>query len=67
LNLTLPRVVMTLTNALRYGVRGTFGGILGIAFGALVVAAISATSLGVLLATSALAFTVLKLLATAER
>ena len=55
-----PGVVMTLTNALRYGVRGTFGGILGIAFGALVVAAISATSLGVLLATSALAFTVLK-------
>ena len=57
-----PGVVMTLTNALRYGVKGTFGGILGIAFGALVVAAISATSLGVLLATSALAFTVLKLI-----
>lgn len=56
-----PGVVMTLTNALRYGFRGTFGGILGIAFGALVVAAISATSLGVLLAASALAFTVLKL------
>lgn len=57
-----PGVVMTLTNALRYGVRGTFGGILGIAFGALVVAAISATSLGVLLAASAFAFTVLKLI-----
>lgn len=56
-----PGVVMTLTNALRYGMRGTFGGILGIAFGALVVAAISATSLGVLLAASALAFTVIKL------
>ena len=56
-----PGVVMTLTNALRYGVRGTLGGILGIAFGALIVAAISATSLGVLLAASALAFTVLKL------
>lgn len=55
-----PGVVMTLTNALRYGIRGTFGGILGIAFGALIVAAISATSLGVLLVTSALAFTVLK-------
>lgn len=60
-----PGVVMTLTNALRYGVRGTFGGILGISFGALVVAAISATSLGVLLAASALAFTVLKLLGAA--
>ena len=55
-----PGVVMTLTNALRYGMRGTFGGILGIALGALVVAAISATSLGVLLAASALAFTVIK-------
>ena len=56
-----PGVVMSLTNALRYGLRSTFGGILGIAVGALVVAGISATSLGVLLATSALAFTVLKL------
>lgn len=55
-----PGVVMTLTNALRYGLRGTFGGILGVATGALVVAALSATSLGVLLATSATAFTVIK-------
>ncbi|WP_405118418.1 LysE family translocator [Pseudomonas leptonychotis] len=60
-----PGVVMTLTNALRFGVRGTFGGILGIAFGALIVAAISATSVGVLLATSAVAFTTLKLLGAA--
>jgi threonine/homoserine/homoserine lactone efflux protein len=55
-----PGVVMTLTNSLRYGFRGTLGGILGIATGALVVAALSATGLGVLLATSAMAFTVLK-------
>lgn len=60
-----PGVVMTLTNALRYGMRGTFGGILGIATGALLVAAVSATSLGVLLAASALAFTVIKLLGAA--
>ena len=60
-----PGVVMTLTNSLRYGVRGTVGGIFGIAFGALVVAAISATSLGVLLATSALAFTVMKYIGAA--
>lgn len=60
-----PGVVMTLTNALRYGMRGTFGGILGIALGAMVVAAISATSVGVLLATSALAFTVVKLIGAA--
>jgi len=55
-----PGVVMTLTNSLRYGMKGTFGGILGISLGALVVAAISATSLGVVLAASALAFTVVK-------
>jgi threonine/homoserine/homoserine lactone efflux protein len=60
-----PGVVMTLTNALRGGLRGTFGGILGIACGAFIVAAVSATSLGVLLATSALAFTVMKLVGAA--
>src|SRR5688572_23458725 len=60
-----PGVVMTLTNSLRYGMKGTFGGILGIAFGALVVAAISATSLGMLLATSSVAFTVLKFIGAA--
>jgi homoserine/homoserine lactone efflux protein len=57
-----PGVVMTLSNALLFGFRGTFGGILGIAFGALIVAAISATSLGVLLATSVTVFTILKLI-----
>jgi threonine/homoserine/homoserine lactone efflux protein len=55
-----PGVVMSLTNALRYGLRGTFGGILGIAFGALIVAAVSATSVGIVLATSSLAFNTLK-------
>lgn len=60
-----PGVVMTLTNALRYGFRGCVGGILGVATGALVVAALSATSLGVLLATSATAFTVIKLMGAA--
>src|SRR5689334_11014758 len=60
-----PGVVMTLTNALRHGLRGTFGGILGIAAGALLVAAVSATSVGVLLAASALAFTILKFLGAA--
>jgi threonine/homoserine/homoserine lactone efflux protein len=60
-----PGVVMTLTNSLSYGLRGTLGGILGIAFGAFVVAAISSTSVGVILATSALAFTIIKLLGAA--
>jgi homoserine/homoserine lactone efflux protein len=55
-----PGVVMTLTNSLRYGFRDAFGGILGISFGALIVAGISATSVGFILATSALAFTMLK-------
>lgn len=60
-----PGVVMTLTNAIRYGLAGTIGGIFGIAFGALVIAAISATSLGILLATSALAFAVMKFVGAA--
>jgi homoserine/homoserine lactone efflux protein len=55
-----PGVVMTLTNSLHYGLRGAFGGILGISFGALVIAAVSATSVGILLGNSPLAFTVLK-------
>jgi threonine/homoserine/homoserine lactone efflux protein len=55
-----PGVTLTLTNSIRYRMSDTFGGILGIAFGALVVAAISATGLGILLAASATAFTVMK-------
>ncbi|WP_165857152.1 LysE family translocator [Marinobacter sp. JSM 1782161] len=57
-----PGVVMTLSNALRGGWRETAGGILGIAAGALLVAVLSATGLGVLLMTSAAAFTVLKVI-----
>jgi len=55
-----PGVVMTLTNSLRHGFRGTFAGIVGISFGTFAVAALSATGLGVLLAASATAFTVTK-------
>ncbi len=57
-----PGVLMTLTNALRGGARAAFAGVCGIACGAAVVAAISATSIGVLLATSATAFSVMKLI-----
>ena len=60
-----PGVLMTLSNALHYGWRETFAGILGIACGALVVAALSATSLGVLLAASSTAFMVMKYLGAA--
>ena len=55
-----PGVLMTLSNALRYGLRGAIGGVFGIAAGIFVVAAISATSLGVVLAASAAAFTIVK-------
>jgi threonine/homoserine/homoserine lactone efflux protein len=60
-----PGVLLTLTNSLRNGLRDTYGGIAGLATGALVIAALSATGLGVLLATSARAFTVTKLLGAA--
>lgn len=57
-----PGVVLTLTNTLRYGLRGAIGGILGIAFGTFIVAAISATGLGIILATSSLAFNLVKII-----
>jgi len=60
-----PGVVMTLTNSLRHGPRGAFAGIAGIASGALLVAAVSVTGLGLLLAASALAFPVVKLVGAA--
>lgn len=57
-----PGVVLTLSNALRHGWSGALPGILGIALGAFVVAGISASSLGLVLAASATAFTLLKYL-----
>jgi len=55
-----PGVVLTLSNAVRLGWTGAVPGILGIASGAFVVAAVSATSVGLILSASATAFTVLK-------
>ncbi len=55
-----PGVVMTLSNAMRYGLVGSLTGIFGIACGGSIVAAFSATSLGVLLANSPLAFAAIK-------
>jgi homoserine/homoserine lactone efflux protein len=60
-----PGVLMTITNALRFGFKGTVGGIFGIAAGAFLVAGISATALGAILATSAIAFTIMKLIGAA--
>ncbi len=55
-----PGVLLTLTNAIRYGFSGAIGGILGISFGTFIVAGISVTSVGVILATSSIAFTIMK-------
>lgn len=55
-----PGVLLTLSNAARHGWTGAVPGILGIALGASIVAAISATSVGLLLSASAHAFTALK-------
>lgn len=60
-----PGVILTLSNSIRYGVSGAIGGIFGIAFGTFIVAGISATSLGVLLATSTVAFSVMKFVGAA--
>lgn len=60
-----PGVVMTLSNAARDGLRGALAGILGIALGAWVVAALSATGLGLLLAASGTAFLLVKWLGAA--
>jgi len=55
-----PGVLLTLSNSIRYGTRGAIGGIFGIAFGTFIVAGVSATSVGVILATSVIAFTIMK-------
>lgn len=57
-----PGVVLTLSNALRHGWAGALPGILGIALGAFVMAGLCASSLGLVLAASATAFTLLKYL-----
>ena len=60
-----PGVVLTLSNAIRYGVRPALSAVLGISFGIFIIALISASSLGVLLATSAVAFSILKYMGAA--
>ena len=60
-----PGVLLTLTNSIRFGFTGAVGGIVGIAVGTFVVAGISATSVGVILSTSALAFTLMKYIGAA--
>ena len=60
-----PGVVLTLSNAVRYGFSKSLSGIAGIASGTLVVAGLSATGVGVVLATSAVMFSIMKYLGAA--
>ena len=60
-----PGVILTLSNALRFGTKPALAGALGISLGILLIAIISATSLGVLLSTSALAFSIFKYMGAA--
>lgn len=60
-----PGVVLTISNSIRYGLWGAIAGILGVASAMLCIAILSATSLAVILSTSALAFTMLKYIGAA--
>ncbi len=60
-----PGVILTLSNSIRYGFKSTLSGIIGIALGIFIIAIISASSLGLLLATSAVAFTIVKMIGAA--
>lgn len=55
-----PGVVLTISNSIRYGFWSAVAGIFGVAAAIFLIAVISATSLAVILSSSALAFTVLK-------
>lgn len=56
-----PGVLMSLTNSIRLGVPRATPGILGVAIGTLVVAGLSATGLGALLAASHTAYRIVKI------
>ncbi len=56
-----PGVLMSLTNSIRLGVARATPGILGVALGTLVVAGLSATGLGALLAASHTAYNIVKI------
>lgn len=60
-----PAVFLTLNNAIQVGKMRTLAGILGISSAILIVASISATSLAVILASSAVAFSIIKYLGAA--
>ncbi len=55
-----PAVTLTITNSLRYGVRNAFAGILGIAAGTVLIAAVSAAGIGILIINYPAAFAAMK-------
>lgn len=55
-----PGVVLSISNSLKYGLRGAIPGIIGVAGGMFIVSLISATSIGVFLKSSQLAFSIAK-------
>lgn len=60
-----PAVMLTINNSIQRGFTKSLAGICGVALGILIVAAVSASSLGVILASSVLAFTVVKFIGAA--
>ena len=60
-----PGIILTLSNTLRYNIITAFSRILGIVTGIFVVSVISVTSVGILLATSATAFALMKFIGAA--
>ncbi|MDJ0660061.1 MAG: LysE family translocator [Crocosphaera sp.] len=57
-----PGVVMTLTNSLKFGLRSSIFGILGISLGMFILASIAGGGIGILIAKSELAYLMLKIL-----
>ncbi len=57
-----PGVVLTLNNAISQGGKQALPGIFGLSIGAMIVAAISATGVGILINSSDLAFNVMKII-----
>ncbi len=55
-----PGVILSISNALKYGFFGSIAGILGVAVGMFFIGLLSASSVAVILATSALAFSIIK-------
>lgn len=57
-----PGIVMSITNSIKYGLSGAVPSIFGVVLGMFIVALISATSVGGLLASSVIAFSIAKLI-----